>query len=31
MITKAANLRVGSHKARVTALCRSAIKNNDLR
>lgn len=30
MINKAANLRLGSHKIRVTTLCRNAIKNNNL-
>jgi len=30
MINKAANLRLGTHKIRVTNLCRDAIKNNNL-
>ena len=29
MINKAANLRVGSFKSKVTTLCRNAIKNNN--
>lgn len=30
MINKASNLRIGSHKSRVTNLCRAAIKSNNL-